>query len=298
MQIKINKEQANVRIDVFLKNNIDFSRSLITQNIKEGNILVNAQNIKANYKLKENDEITVKQVVEKELNVKPEDINLDIIYDDDDVIIVNKPKNMVVHPASGTPGGTVVNGLVSKFQLSENENELRPGVVHRIDKDTTGLIIFAKNNKAHNALQKQFKDKTITRKYIALVHGVIDENRAIIDAPIGRDQNDRKKMAVTAHNSKDAITNFKVLKRFDDFTLIECKLETGRTHQIRVHLKYIEHPVAGDQVYGPKKTLVDSGQLLHAMVLGFIHPTTNEYMEFTSELPKVMKEVIEELENE
>ncbi len=293
-QFKVEEGQAKTRLDIFVSTNAGISRSLASQLIADGNVLVNDAPFKANYKVKLDEVVTVKHTERKQLEITAEKLDIDIVYEDDDVIIVNKPSGMVVHPAVGTPSGTVVNGLMylSK-QLSSVNGEYRPGVVHRIDKNTSGLLMFAKNDKAHECLSVQLQQKTTTRKYIALVHGVIAEDKLIIDAPIGRDSNDRKKMTVTAKNSKDAITNVTVIERFKDYTLVECQLTTGRTHQIRCHMKYIGYPIVGDPEYGRKKSIDCDGQALHAKTLGFIHPTTDEYIEFDSELPTKMLEAIE-----
>ena len=222
----------------------------------------------------------------EDTSIKKEKMPLDIVYEDDDVIVVNKKSGVVVHPSIGNTSGTLVNGLMYYGKnLSKVNGEFRPGIVHRIDKDTSGLLLVAKNDRAHAVLAEQLKNKTVNRKYVALVSGVINHDTGTIDAPIGRDKNDRKKMAVTSENSKDAVTHFRVLERYKNATLIECKLETGRTHQIRVHMKYIGHPVINDPVYGHKKNINNFGQLLHAKTIGFIHPTTGEYMEFDSDLP-------------
>ncbi len=293
-QFKVEEGQAKTRLDVFVSTNAGISRSLASQLIADGNVLVNDAPFKANYKVKLDEVVTVKHTERKQLEITAEKLDIDIVYEDEDVIIVNKPSGMVVHPAVGTPSGTVVNGLMylSK-QLSSINGEYRPGVVHRIDKNTSGLLMFAKNDKAHECLSVQLQQKTTTRKYIALVHGVIAEDKLIIDAPIGRDSNDRKKMTVTAKNSKDAITNVTVIERFKDYTLVECQLTTGRTHQIRCHMKYIGYPIVGDPEYGRKKSIDCDGQALHAKTLGFVHPTTEEYIEFDSELPTKILEAIE-----
>ena len=219
-------------------------------------------------------------------------MNLDIVYEDDDVIVVNKENGVVVHPGNGNYNHTLVNGLAYHSNLSDVNGKFRPGIVHRIDAYTTGLLMIAKNNKAHEFLAKQLEEKTVVRKYIALVWGVIKNDTGTIDAPIGRDKSDRKKMAVTDINSKKAITHFKVLERYSNATLIELSLETGRTHQIRVHMNYINHPVVNDQVYGKRKTIDETGQCLHAKIIGFIHPTTLEYMEFDSELPDCFTNIL------
>ena len=297
MEISIKNEDSNKRIDSYLMNITDFSRSKIQKMIKAGSIKVNNNIIKNSYILKENDLIVIDEYQEEEMNVIPQKMDLNIVYEDDDVIVVDKKNGVVVHPAAGNYTDTLVNGLLyHSKELSNINGEFRPGIVHRIDAYTTGLLMIAKNNKAHEFLARQLEDKTVYRKYIALVHGVINNDTGTIDAPIGRDASDRKKMAVTANNSKHAVTHFKVLKRFKDATLIELKLETGRTHQIRVHMNYIGHPVVNDPVYGRRKLIDDSGQCLHAKELGFIHPTTKEYMEFTSELPTCFLNILSKFE--
>ena len=274
------------RLDSYLSNVLDISRSKISKMIKDGNILVNGNKCKASDSADAGDKISY-EIIDEEIKVEAEDIPIDIVYEDDDVIVVNKPNGMVVHPAVGNKSGTLVNALMHHSKnLSSINGEFRPGIVHRIDAYTTGLLMVAKNDKAHEFLQKQLQDKTTTRKYIALVWGVIPNDTGVIDAPIMRDKSDRKKMAVGNINSKDAVTHFKVLERFSNATLIELKLETGRTHQIRVHMAYIGYPVVNDPVYGRRKLIDETGQCLHAKTLGFIHPTTHKYMEFDSELPE------------
>ena len=284
------------RIDIYLMEKLDISRSHIQNLIKKNLILVGGKKVKGSYKIKEGDIISVTDE-EETYEIVPENISLDIIYEDDDVIVVNKPNGMVVHPAAGNKSGTLVNALMYHSKdLSDINGEFRPGIVHRIDAYTTGLLMIAKNNKAHENLAKQLEEKSITRKYIALVWGVIEEDTGTIDAPIGRDEKNRKKQAVTSLNSKKAITHFKVLQRYKDASLIELKLETGRTHQIRVHMNYIEHQVVNDPVYGRRKTINDFGQCLHAKTLGFVHPTTGKYMEFESDLPEEFKLIIKMFE--
>lgn len=275
--------ETGERLDNFLTKEMDVSRSSITKMIKNGEVLVNGKVVKAGYITREGDEISVNHV-EEDMNVTPEKMDLDIVYEDDDVIVVNKANGVVVHPAPGNYHGTLVNGLLYHSKLSDKNGEFRPGIVHRIDAYTTGLLMVAKNNKAHDILAKELAEKKTYRKYVALVWGVIPNDTGLIDAPIGRSLNDRKKMAINP-DGKEAITHFKVLKRFDEVTLIELKLETGRTHQIRVHMDYIGYPVVNDPVYGKRKLIDDSGQCLHAKELGFIHPTSGEYMQFDSELP-------------
>ncbi len=289
--IKINED--NQRIDNYLIKVLNISRGKIQKMIKEQYIKVNDKITKNSYILKANDIITVADYQEELPNIIPEKMDLKIVYEDDDVIIINKDNGVVVHPAVGNHEHTLVNGIMyHSKELSDINGEFRPGIVHRIDAYTTGLLMIAKNNKAHEFLAKQLEKKTTTRKYIALVWGIIKEDSATIDAPIGRDKNDRKKMAVTDENGKKAITHFKVLKRFKNASLIEVELETGRTHQIRVHMNYIGHPVVNDPVYGHRKKIDDSGQCLHAKTLGFIHPTTKKYMEFDSELPECFTNIL------
>ena len=296
-EVKI-EEDLNVRIDNYLSNLLDESRSKISKMIKDKYILVNNCETKASYIPKCGDVISIKDYIE-DMDVVPEEMNLDIVYEDDDVIIVNKANGVVVHPAIGNNHGTLVNGLMYHSKnLSSVNGEFRPGIVHRIDAYTTGLLMIAKNDKAHNFLANQLQNKTSTRKYWALVWGVIKNDTGTIDAPIGRDIHDRKKMAVTAVNSKDAITHFRVLERYKNATLIELKLETGRTHQIRVHMSYIGYPIVNDPVYGRRKLIDDTGQCLHAKTLGFIHPTTHEYMEFDSELPECFVNIMNILKEE
>lgn len=286
------------RIDNYLATKTELSRTKIAKMIKEKKILVNEKEIKSSYILKENDVIKMEEYVEEELDLEPENMNLDIVYEDDDVIVVNKENGIVVHPAVGNTKHTLVNGLLYHSKsLSDINGEFRPGIVHRIDAYTTGLLVVAKNNYAHEFLSKQLEEKTTTRKYIALVWGIINTDTGTIDAPIGRDINDRKKMTVTDINAKDAITHFKVIERYSNTTLIELQLETGRTHQIRVHMNYIGHPVVNDPVYGRRKIIDSTGQCLHAKTLGFIHPKTNKYMEFDSELPDCFLNILNQFKD-
>ena len=266
IDITVLSDEKIVRIDKYIvEKETDLSRSRVQQLLQEQLISVNGRVVKANYKVKPLDHITAEFDDEIEAEAKPEKMDLDIRYEDSDVIVINKPKGIVVHPAVGNLTGTLVNGLLYHCKdLSGINGVLRPGIVHRIDKDTTGLLIVAKNDKAHVELSKQLQDKTVNRLYYALVHGVIKHDFGTIDAPIGRDVNDRQKMAVTATNSKEARTHFKVIERFNSYTLVECRLETGRTHQIRVHMQYIGHPVVGDEKYSYRKTMQTNGQLLHA----------------------------------
>jgi 23S rRNA pseudouridine1911/1915/1917 synthase len=298
MKLLVEENNVEKRLDHFVSENTDISRSQVTKLIKEGSILVNGKKTKTGYMTRLNDEILV-EFTSQEMEAKPEKMDLDIVYEDEDVIVVNKANGVVVHPAPGNYTGTLVNGLLYHFKnLSSVNGELRPGIVHRIDADTTGLLMIAKNDKAHEKLAKQLEEKTTHRKYYALVWGVIKNDTGTIDAPIGRDPKDRKKMAVVDNNSKDAVTHFKVLERYKNATLIELKLETGRTHQIRVHMKYIGHPVVNDAIYSNRKLFDETGQCLHAKELGFVHPTTNKYMEFDSNLPECFINIKEKLENE
>ena len=293
MQEIIVNENNNTRIDIYLIEKLNFSRSKIQKMLKENYIMVNNENAKNSYLLKANDIITINNYVEELPNISPENMDLDIVYEDDDVIVINKANGIVVHPAVGNSSHTLVNGLMfHSKKLSDINGEFRPGIVHRIDAFTTGLLMVAKNNFAHEFLAKQLEEKKTVRKYIALVWGIIETDTGTIDAPIGRDKKDRKKMAVTDQNSKKAITHFKVLKRYHNASLIELQLETGRTHQIRVHMNYINHPVVNDPVYGKRKLLDESGQCLHAKILGFVHPRTLKYMEFESDLPECFQNIL------
>ncbi|MCO4096427.1 RluA family pseudouridine synthase [Macrococcoides canis] len=293
---EINEEETGLRIDKFLADaNPDWSRSQIQDWIKNDLVLVNGKVIKSNYKLRLNDEIAVTEKPVEEIDLVAQDLGIEIYYEDKDVAIVYKPKGMVVHPAPGHPDGTLVNGLMYAItDLSGINGEIRPGIVHRIDKDTSGLLMIAKNDIAHRGLVDQLVDKSVTRKYTALVHGVIPHEFGTIDAPIGRNQKDRQEMAIV-DNGKHAVTHFNVLETFDKYTLVECVLETGRTHQIRVHMKHIGFPLVGDPKYGPKKTMDIGGQALHAGVLGFEHPVTGEYIERSAPLPKYFEEVLTKL---
>ena len=287
------KALENKRIDNYLSETLDISRSQIQKYIKENYITVNNQEVKSSYVIKETDEIEVNiKEEEKIISATPEKMDLNIVYEDDDVIVINKPNGMVVHPGNGNYSHTLANGLMYHSKLSDINGSFRPGIVHRIDAYTTGLLMVAKNNFAHASLAKQLEEKTVTRKYIALVWGIIKSDTGTIDAPIGRDKLDRKKMAVTDINSKKAITHFKVLERLNNATLIELSLETGRTHQIRVHMNYIGHPVVNDPVYGKRKLIDSTGQCLHAKVIGFNHPRTNKYLEFDSELPECFTNIL------
>ena len=297
MEIRVSDENKFERLDKFLVDELNESRSLILKNIKNGNILVNGDVTKGGYGLRSGDVISV-NILKEDTNVKAENIPLDILYEDKYIMVVNKPSGMVVHPGNGNYTGTLVNALMGYTEeLSDESGEDRVGIVHRIDKDTSGILLIAKTNEAHRILSEGFKNKSINRKYIALVYGVIDANKGKIDAPIGRSDIDRKKMAVTEKNSKKAITNFKVIDRYKNATLVELILETGRTHQIRVHMDYIGHSVVNDPVYGKKKVINNYGQMLHAYYLGFNHPISGEYLEFSVDTPKEFKEILSMFKN-
>ncbi|MDQ0184898.1 RluA family pseudouridine synthase [Cytobacillus kochii] len=293
----VTDNQAGDRIDKVLANlNAEWSRTQVQEWIKAGHVLVNGNKVKTNYKVVNEDHLDIIIPDPEPLDVVAEDMDLDIYHEDSDVLVVNKPRGMVVHPAVGHGTGTLVNGLLAHCKdLSGINGVMRPGIVHRIDKDTSGLLMVAKNDLAHEKLVEQLVNKTVTRKYKAIVHGVVNHDHGTIDAPIGRDTKDRQSMTVV-DGGKHAVTHFNVIDRFKDFTLIECQLETGRTHQIRVHMKYIGFPLAGDPKYGPRKTLEFGGQVLHAGVLGFNHPRTDEYLEFTAPLPADFKQLIAMLE--
>ena len=293
------EEQKNERIDKFLVSMLpELSRSYIQKLLKDQLVLVGETAVKANYKLRPNDSILIRIPEAMEPDILPEEIPLDILYEDNDVLVVNKPKGMVVHPGAGHYSHTLVNGLLwhCKGNLSGINGILRPGIVHRIDKDTTGSLLVCKNDLAHREIAQQLKEHTITRKYRAIVCGTLKEDEGKVDAPIGRHPIERKKMAVNYKNGKPAITHYRVLERFAQYTYIECILETGRTHQIRVHMSSIHHPLLGDLVYGPAKCPYPlAGQTLHAMVLGFKHPSTGEYLEFSAPLPDYFEKLLKKL---
>jgi len=295
----IEEQHAGERIDKAVSSlQTEWSRTQIGNWVSEGVLTVNGEVVKPKYKVRTGDviEITVPEV--EELEIVAEDLNLEIIYEDADVLVVNKPRGMVVHPAPGHATGTLVNGLMHHCtDLSGINGVMRPGIVHRIDKDTTGLLMVAKNDVAHESLVNQLVAKTVTRKYTALVHGHIAHDKGTIDAPIGRDTKDRQKQAVV-DSGKHAVTHFQVIERFGDYTLVECRLETGRTHQIRVHMNYIGFPLAGDPKYGPRKTIDFGGQVLHAGVLGFTHPVTGEYLEFSTPIPEDFQQLLASLRDE
>ena len=280
----------NLRIDKFLADKLEgITRSRIQKLIEEGNITVDGKSVKTNHKLKVGEKVEVCMPEAQQTDILAEEIPLDIVYEDEHLLVVNKPQNMVVHPAAGNYEGTLVNALLHHCgdSLSGINGVIRPGIVHRIDKDTSGLLLVAKDDLTHNGLAAQIKEHSLTRKYIALVHGGFKQEEGTVDAPIGRHPTDRKRMCITEKNSKNAVTHYRVLQKYGEYSLVECKLETGRTHQIRVHMASIGHPVMGDKTYGVKKEKYNlSGQLLHAKIIGFVHPVTNEYMEFETEIPE------------
>ena len=290
----------DTRLDSYLSDQlVDLSRNYIQKLIEQGKVSVNGQiEMVKKYKVKNDDHIEVEIPEPERLKIEAENIPIEILYEDSDLLVVNKPQGMVVHPAPGNYNGTLVNALLYHCKnLSSINGIIRPGIVHRIDKDTSGLLMIAKNDKAHRSLAAQLKEHSINRIYTALVHGNVKEERATINAPLGRHHIDRLRMAVVERNGKHAVTHFKVTKRFGDYTLIEVKLETGRTHQIRVHMAFIHHPLVGDPVYGPQKEKIKlNGQALHASTIGFIHPTNNTYMEFTVDLPQYFSKLLESLE--
>lgn len=303
MNFIVDKDNVSKRLDIYLSENIkDVTRSYIKTLIDDNKVLVNNKSQKSGYKIKLNDSIDVTLEEKKNEDIVAQDIPLEILYEDDDIIIVNKPKGMVVHPANGNYIGTMVNSLMHSHQgkLSSINGVIRPGIVHRIDKDTSGILVVAKNDNAHKKLAAQFKVHSIKRKYIALVKGIIKEDSLTIDMPIGRSIKDRKKMAVTNKNSRSAVTHIAILKRFysSNVTLVEAQLETGRTHQIRVHMAYIHHPLVGDEIYGKKDNKFKvQGQMLHAKYLGFVHPSTGKFVEFEKDVPEYFKEILKSLEN-
>ncbi len=290
MEVEVLREE---RIDKYLAEELGISRSTVKKMIDEGFVLVNGKEVKASLILSEADELFVKDGFIKEASFEAEDIPINIVYEDDDLLVINKKSGMVVHPGNGNTSGTLVNALMHYTKNLSNKEAFRPGIVHRIDKDTSGLMLVAKNDKAHDILAEGFKNKTIKREYIALVCGVIQEDSGVIDAPIGRDTKDRKKMCVTSENSKKAVTHFKVLKRYEHYTLLRLILDTGRTHQIRVHMKYIGHPVYNDPVYG--KAYNDFGQFLHSASIDFEQPTTHEHLHFECDVPKEFQDFLDTL---
>lgn len=288
--------EENKRVDVYVSEVLDISRARVQKMIDQGIVLLNGKVIKANEKVKKGDTIEITEDYIDEIHVEPENIPLDIVYEDDDVILINKPSGMVVHPGSGVHEHTLVNALLYYTNhLSDCNGEIRPGIVHRIDKDTSGLILVAKNNKAHEILAKDFQEKKVKRSYLALVSGVLQHNHITIDAPIGRDTINRKKMMVTEKNSKRAVTHVKVLKRYTNYTLVKCELETGRTHQIRVHMAYIGYPIYNDPVYNSKKA-TSFGQFLHSSEIHFVSPISKKELNFTCPLPKEFQDFLDTLE--
>lgn len=293
MEIEVNKD--NIRVDQYLSTELDLSRSKIQKLIKQDKILVNDKNVNSSHVVNKGDIVFIDDELDFNITIEGENIDLDVVYEDDYLLVINKPSGMVVHPAPGNYSGTMVNALINKFKLS---NDLvRPGIVHRIDKDTSGLLVVAKDDKTHELLSKMIKDKKVERIYYALVDGIIPHETGTIDAPIGRDTDNRQKMMVTDINSKDAITHFTVLKRFNNTnqTLIECKLDTGRTHQIRVHMAYIGYPIYNDPVYGKNKKVTEFGQFLHSKKISFVHPITGKLIEKEVELPKEFGDYLDKM---
>ena len=299
LEFLVDGSENGIRIDRYLsEKNAELSRSYLQKLLKEQGITVNGREVKANYKVQAGDEIRISLPDLSEPDILPEDIPLDILYEDEDVMVVNKPKGMVVHPSAGHTSGTLVNAILFHCQgnLSGINGVMRPGIVHRIDKDTTGALLICKNDVAHRDLAEQLKEHSIKRRYRAIVSGNLKDDEGTVEGPIGRHPVDRKKMAINYKNGKEAITHYKVLERFGNATYIECRLETGRTHQIRVHMTSIGHPLLGDEVYGSGKNPYHlQGQALHAMVLGFVHPRTGEYLEFTAPLPEYFTNLLEKL---
>ena len=294
---QISSEQEDERIDKCIASLMDsLSRSYIQKMIREGNVAVNGRPVRQNFRVSADDEVSFFLPEAVEPQILPEDIPLDILYEDDDLLVVNKPKGMVVHPAAGHYSHTLVNAVLfhCRGQLSGINGVLRPGIVHRIDKDTTGSVLICKNDAAHRSIARQLKEHSIVRRYRAIVCGSLKEEEGTVGAPIGRDPSDRKKMAINRKNGKEAVTHYRVLQRFSGYTCIECRLETGRTHQIRVHMASLGHPLLGDAVYGPKKSPFSflEGQTLHAMILGFVHPVTGEYVETCAPLPEYFEHLL------
>ena len=291
MEIKVN--ESGLRIDTFLAKETEYSRSKLSKLIKEGQVLVNGKAISSSFKVKEGDVVWFDAIFDEEIDVTAEEMDLDIVYEDDYLAVINKKSGIVVHPAVGNYSHTLVNGLMYYFNNISKEGTIRPGIVHRLDKDTSGLMVVAKNDLVHDKLSNMIKEKQVERKYLALVWGTIKHEKGTIDAPIGRDLNNRQKYTVTDINSKDSVTHFKVLERFKDVTLIECKLDTGRTHQIRVHMEYIGHPVVNDPVYGKRKIINNFGQMLHSKSIRFVHPVTLEELFFEVDPPEEFNQILE-----
>lgn len=291
MEIKVSN--GDVRIDTFLSSETEYSRSRLSKFIKEGQVLVNGKTISSSFKVKEGDIVWFNDVQDEEIDVTAEKMDIDIVYEDDYLAVINKKSGIVVHPAVGNYSHTLVNGLMYHFNNISKEGTIRPGIVHRLDKDTSGLMVVAKNDLVHDKLSNMIKEKQVERKYLALVWGTIKHEKGTIDAPIGRDLNNRQKYTVTDINSKDSVTHFKVLERFKDVTLIECKLDTGRTHQIRVHMEYIGHPVVNDPVYGKRKIINNFGQMLHSKSIRFVHPVTLEELFFEVDPPEEFNQILE-----
>lgn len=291
MELKV--IENNIRIDAYLSTNTEYSRSKITKLIKEENVFVNGKTTSPSYKVKEGDIITYEEPEEEIIDVLPEQMDLNFVYEDEYLAIINKQSGLVVHPAVGNYNHTLVNGLMYHFNNISNKKTIRPGIVHRLDKDTSGLMVVAKTDKVHELLSNMIKEKKVERKYLALVWGVVRHEKGTIEAPIGRDFNNRQKYTVTDINAKESITHFKVIERMKDVTLIECKLDTGRTHQIRVHMEYIGHPIVNDPVYGIRKIINDFGQMLHSNSIKFTHPVTNEILSFNVEPPIEFANILE-----
>lgn len=291
MEIKVSN--GDVRIDTFLSSETEYSRSRLSKFIKEGQVLVNGKTISSSFKVKEGDIVWFNDVQDEEIDVTAEKMDIDIVYEDDYLAVINKKSGIVVHPAVGNYSHTLVNGLMYHFNNISKEGTIRPGIVHRLDKDTSGLMVVAKNDLVHDKLSNMIKEKQVERKYLALVWGTIKHEKGTIDAPIGRDLNNRQKYTVTDINSKDSVTHFKVLERFKDVTLIECKLDTGRTHQIRVHMEYIGHPIVNDPVYGKRKIINNFGQMLHSKSIRFVHPVTLEELFFEVDPPEEFNQILE-----
>lgn len=289
-------DKEKVRIDQYLSSELDLSRSKIQKLIKEKKVLVNGKVVGSSYKLNLNDEIDIDDAMDFTIDIEGEDIDIDIVYEDEYLLVINKKSGMVVHPGAGNYSHTLVNALIGKYNMKADSNHLRPGIVHRIDKDTSGLMVVALDDKTLELLSEMIKNKEVERKYLAIVEGVIQHDTGCIDAPIGRDINNRQKMTVTDINSKKAITHFRVLKRFKNHTLIECKLDTGRTHQIRVHMNYIGHSICNDPVYGKSKKTTEFGQMLHSVSIKFIHPITGKEIYYRVDPPKEFNDFLEELE--